>query len=907
MPLHGRYEIREVIGKGGMGMVYRAWDSVIGREVALKTIRDSPSREALDLFRKECAVLAQVSHPNIIEIFDLGELEAESGAKPYFVMPLLNGQTLDWIIRHQSDRLSVDRVVDIVCQTCRGLQAAHEKGLIHRDVKPSNIFVLNDDSVKIIDFGVAHMADTRSTIGHKGTLLYMSPEQLEMKPLTPLSDLFAVATVCYEALTGRRPFERPGQSETVRAILAESATPVSELNPGVNSSVSRVIHKALAKQSRHRFAGTREFADSLQKAMRNEPLEFLNPARLTPRIERATRAFEQGDLAFAGEILGELEAEGFQSTDIVTLRREIDQTVRRQRVDQLLKSARTRFAEDEYALALEKLGEITQLDPANEEAASLRATIEKQQIDRKVADLFAKVEQHMENHAHGPARETLERILELCPEEARARQMLADADRIEEEFNRARQERHSLYSEAMTHYRAGELSGAAAKLERILELDRLFPEVDPEVTSRLQGFFDQVSAERASLEAAMTEAEWRLKAGDFGSVLAISNEYLPRYPGNARLQRLRHEVIEQGRQMLPPAIAAIDRQIDQEPGLDRRIELLAEAVRRFPGESYLEQKLKLIEERRVLVNGFLAKAQLLEELEQFQDAVEQFEALRAVYPEFPNLAYEIHRLAQRRREQLRGRAIDRFRACADASEWREAQAILDQFSIDFPNDDDFASLKKVLEEGQRREQQAKELAREGRDLCLAGLVEPGLARLREAFRWNPKSAEIRISLLEHLIEHSRELLASDWHTAEILAREAVALNPASAAARDALELATDRAAEERVRKVMAEARTLQSQGRLGEALQRVEAELMEHPTDLRLISLRTSLVEAIPRAAAPPPVVAPRSGAPAPVAPVPLPAHAPAWKRPGVLVAVGAVGVLIVLAVVVILVRLLGR
>lgn len=897
MPLQGRYEIREVIGKGGMGVVYRAWDRVIQREVALKTIRDSPSREALDLFRKECAVLAQVSHPNIIEIFDLGELEAESGgAKPYFVMPLLNGQTLDWVIRHQSDRLTVDRVADIVCQTCRGLQAAHEKGLIHRDVKPSNIFVLNDDSVKIIDFGVAHMADTRSTIGHKGTLLYMSPEQLEMKPLTPLSDLFAVATLCYEALTGRRPFERPGQGETVRAILAESATPVSQLNPGVNSSVSRVIHKAMAKQPRHRFASTREFADSLQKALRNEPLEFLDPSRLTPRVERASRAFEQGDLAFASEILGELEAEGFQSTDIVTLRSEIDQTVRRQRVDQLLKSARTRFAEQEYALALEKLAEITQLDATNEEAAQLRATIEKQQIDQKVAELFTKADQHLENRAWGPARQALERILELNPEEARARQLLADMNRREEDFNRARQEQHSLYTEALTHYRAGELTGAAAKLERILELSRLFPDADPETASRLQGFFDQVLAERASLDAAMTEADWRLKAGDFGSVLAILNEYVPRYPGNSRLQRLRQEMIEQGRQMLPAVIAEVDRQLDQEPDLDRRIALLAEAVRRYPGESYLEQKLKLIEERRVLVQGFLAKAQLLEELEQFQDALEQLEALRAVYPEYPNLAYEIHRLGGRRREQLRGRAIDQFRALADAGEWREAAAVADRFAIDFPNDEEIDSLRQILVDGQRREQQAKELAREGRDLCLAGLVEPGLARLREAYRWNPRSAEVRVALLEHLIEHSRELLASDWRTAEVLAREAVALNPASAAARDALELATDRAAEENIRRIIAEARTLQSQGSLGEALQKVELALMEHPTDLRLVYLRTSLVEALPRAAAPPPFV------PAPVAPPP-PAVIPPWKRPPVLVGGVAVAVLVVILLVVAILR----
>lgn len=897
MPLQGRYEIRDVIGKGGMGVVYRAWDSVIRREVALKTIRDSPSREALELFRKECAVLAQVSHPNIIEIFDLGELEGEGGAKPYFVMPLLNGQTLDWIIRHQPDRLTVERVIDIVCQTCRGLQAAHEKGLIHRDVKPSNVFVLQDDSVKIIDFGVAHMADTRSTIGHKGTLLYMSPEQLEMKPLTPLSDLFAVATLCYEALTGRRPFERPGQGETVRAILAENATPVSELNPAVNAAVSRVIHKAMAKQPRHRFSGAREFADCLQKALRNEPLEFLDPARVAPRIERASRAFEQGDLAFASEILGELEAEGFQSTDVVTLRREIDQTLRRQRVDQLIKSARTRFEEQEYALALEKLAEVTQLDASNAEALELRATIERKQTDQKVEALFAKADQQLANNEYGQARKSLERILELRPEEARARELLAGIDRREQEYNRARQEKHALYNEALTHYRAGELSAAAARLERVLELDREYPHADAESSARLRGFFDQVSAERASLEAAITEAEWRLKAGDFGSVLAICNEYVPRYPGSQRLQRLRQEVIEQGRQQLPPLIAEIDRQLDQEPDLDRRITLLGRAVAQFPGESYLEQKLKLLEERRALVHGFIAKAQLLEELEQFQDAVEQLEGLRSVYAEYPNLAYEIQRLAGRRREQLRHRAVAEFKGKAEAGEWREASALLDRIAIEYPDDLELETLRSILQEGLARERQALDLMREGKDLCLAGLVEPGLARLREAFRLNPRSAEIRVALLEHLVEHSRELLASDWRTAELLAREAVALNPASAAARNALELATDRGTEDKVRRTIAEARTLEAQGNLAQALQMVEAALLEHPAELRLTYLRNSLIESLPRTPAPPPV----TFAPAPPQAPPPPART--WNKPAFLAAGAAVAVIVVLLIVVVLVR----
>src|ERR1043166_4186406 len=174
--IKGRYEIRHVLGQGGMGVVYNAFDSVVKRNVALKTVRDTPSRTALDLFYKECAVLAAISHPNIIEVFDIGEFEDEGASRPYFVMPLLRGHTLAEMISAKSARLNVARVIEIICQTCRGLHAAHEHGLVHRDLKPSNIFVMEDDSVKIIDFGIAHALDAHSTVGQKGTLLYMSPE-----------------------------------------------------------------------------------------------------------------------------------------------------------------------------------------------------------------------------------------------------------------------------------------------------------------------------------------------------------------------------------------------------------------------------------------------------------------------------------------------------------------------------------------------------------------------------------------------------------------------------------------------------------------------------------------------------------------------------------------------------------
>ena len=202
-----------------MGVVYKCYDTVIRREVALKTIRDAPDKAALEMFYKECNVLASMSHPNIVEIFDIGELAEDGESKPYFVMPLLPGVPLDHLIRTSSHRLTVERAVEIICQTCRGLQAAHERGLVHRDIKPGNIFVMEDDSVKIIDFGVAHIGGTHTTSVAKGTLLYMSPEQLQMKPPTALSDIFAVGVVAYQAFTRRRPFEGATESDIVHAIL----------------------------------------------------------------------------------------------------------------------------------------------------------------------------------------------------------------------------------------------------------------------------------------------------------------------------------------------------------------------------------------------------------------------------------------------------------------------------------------------------------------------------------------------------------------------------------------------------------------------------------------------------------------------------------------------------------------
>src|SRR5215813_5841782 len=433
----GRYEITDKLGEGGMGVVFRAYDPApMDREVAVKTLHEFADPLALELFYKECAALKSISHPNIVEIFDIGEYEEAGHRRPFFVMPLLPGTTLDQLIRRESHRLTVDRVVEIFVQTCRGLHAAHERGLVHRDLKPSNIFVMADDSVKIIDFGVVHLAGTKSITGQKGTFQYMSPEQAQLKEITPASDLFSMGVILYEALTRRRPFARKTAEETMEAVIKYIPPPVSELYPSINQNISKVVHKCLAKKPIHRFASARELAEALQKAARNEPV--FDSSKIEPRIERARVAYKNGDEGFASEILSELESEGHLDPRITVLRMQIDVTVKQKKIRQLLESARARMEQNEIPLALDKVREVLELDAQNPDALAMRAAMEKQRSETQIAKWLELAQTHLGNRDFGAARNAAQEVLAIRAADSRALDLLEKIETTEADAKRVR-------------------------------------------------------------------------------------------------------------------------------------------------------------------------------------------------------------------------------------------------------------------------------------------------------------------------------------------------------------------------------------------------------------------------------------------------------------------------------------
>ena len=374
-----RYQIEgPPIGQGGMGVVYKAFDDVTKRFVAVKMLRDDVDPSSSELFQREWSVLAQLSHPNIVDVLDIGEFVEDGQHKPYFVMPLLPGTTLDALMKRREPRLIPERAIEIICQACRGLQAAHSRGLIHRDLKPSNLFVMDDDTVKIIDFGVVHLVDAESRTCMKGTLQYMAPEQLEMRPASSRSDIFSLGVVCYEALTGRKPFEGNTAQEVIDSIRSHIPSPISQLNPAVNDQVSRAVNKAMAKQPYYRFTTAREFSEMLQRAVRNEDTEPLDRSKIQPRINRAKKALHEGDFQLATDILDELESEGIFDPEMSVLRVKTEQASRSRMISQLIESAWMRMEEQDYPLALQNVQRVLDLDPANADALAMRREIERQ-------------------------------------------------------------------------------------------------------------------------------------------------------------------------------------------------------------------------------------------------------------------------------------------------------------------------------------------------------------------------------------------------------------------------------------------------------------------------------------------------------------------------------------------------
>ncbi len=256
----GRYYVLSCIDRGAMGIVYRARDEVMGRDVAVKLLaadlEDEPDIRAR--FLREAEATARLSHPNIITIFDVGE----DDGRFFIVMELLRGATLKEYLK-QLPPATLDRKLDLMIQMCAGLGAAHQAGVFHRDIKPGNLFVRTDGMLKILDFGIARLANSNMTrVGFiVGTPEYMSPEQARGEPIDLRSDIFSAGSVFYFMLTGRSPFAAPDLPTIFRHVERDDPRPLTDEE--APPALTRTLGKAMAKHKDARHQSCHELMEEL--------------------------------------------------------------------------------------------------------------------------------------------------------------------------------------------------------------------------------------------------------------------------------------------------------------------------------------------------------------------------------------------------------------------------------------------------------------------------------------------------------------------------------------------------------------------------------------------------------------------------------------------------------------------
>jgi len=267
------FEILSAVGAGGMGEVYRARDTRLGRDVAIKVLPEclTSDPERLRRFEQEARATAALNHPNILAVYQMGTHEGVS----YLVEELLYGETLRERLRRGPVLLR--KAIEYGVQIANGLAAAHDKGIVHRDLKPENLFVTKDGRVKILDFGLAKLVPSKDLSGEEktvtqptepgtvmGTVGYMSPEQVRGKNADHRSDIFALGTILYEMVTGKQTFRKPTSAETMTAILNEEPPSISQITPAAPPGMQRVVHRCLEKDPEQRFHSAHDLAFALQ-------------------------------------------------------------------------------------------------------------------------------------------------------------------------------------------------------------------------------------------------------------------------------------------------------------------------------------------------------------------------------------------------------------------------------------------------------------------------------------------------------------------------------------------------------------------------------------------------------------------------------------------------------------------
>ena len=270
-----RYEIISLVGSGGMADVYKAMDTRLGRQVAIKVLKEeySSDKNFVSKFRAEAQAAAVLSHPNIVNVYDVGEDEGLH----YIVMELVEGITLKKFIERKG-KLELKEAVGIAIQIAQGMEAAHANHIIHRDIKPQNIIISKEGKVKVTDFGIAKAATSNTIAAGQavGSVHYISPEQARGGYSDEKSDIYSLGVTLYEMISGKMPFAADNTVSVALLHINEEAVPLRELDPEVPVSIEKIVQKCMQKKPERRYLTATELIADLKKAIAEPEGDYVN-------------------------------------------------------------------------------------------------------------------------------------------------------------------------------------------------------------------------------------------------------------------------------------------------------------------------------------------------------------------------------------------------------------------------------------------------------------------------------------------------------------------------------------------------------------------------------------------------------------------------------------------------------
>jgi serine/threonine-protein kinase len=421
----GKYEILSELGQGGMGVVYKARDPLIARLVALKTVTPdlTSDPEILQRFYREAQSAGALQHPNIVTVFDLGEFEGH----PYIAMEFVEGESLQSIIARRA-RIPLASKLKLMEQVCLGLHHAHKNGIVHRDVKPGNILVKNDGTVKVVDFGIVHIETTTltKTGSFMGTIQYASPEQLNEGQVDQRSDLWSVTCVLYELIAYKKPFEGSNFGAMVSKILTSEPEPLSQRCPGVPIKLDNLISKGLKKKVWERYQSLQELLADLVPIA-----QTLERSLIGELLAEARQMKEKGDLNGAQEkvrailLIESSQAEALHLNSEITA--ELERLASIPQVRELVAEGEQAFQRGDYAEAIRALAGALELNPHDTQARNLKErAARKQERLRQIGEALTAGEKALKQGDLAAAGVELQKVLALDQNNAQASSLLAE-------------------------------------------------------------------------------------------------------------------------------------------------------------------------------------------------------------------------------------------------------------------------------------------------------------------------------------------------------------------------------------------------------------------------------------------------------------------------------------------------